>query len=86
MQYLWDEDVVFQALVMCTKAHALLLAMRHILKLPEDDVFERSGSDWLILLYVNVDEYSLAKIMFIHHVVFVMIPYLARGRPLFQLT
>lgn len=33
--------------------------------LPEEDLFSRTGQDWLLILLASVDDYSCAKILFI---------------------
>jgi ribonuclease HI len=57
-----DEDA-FHATVACTKARALREAMRGPWNLPGEQLFRKTGTDWLQILLGQVDELTRSRIL-----------------------
>ena len=45
-----EDECVFHALVRCPKVWALRMAVREVWNLPDDEIFNFSGPDWLLIL------------------------------------
>ena len=59
-----DEDI-FHALLSCSKAHALRLALRELWNIPDKEFFKCMGPDWLLILLGQLGLRQREQILFL---------------------
>ena len=59
-----DEDI-FHALVSCSKAHALRMAVRERWNIPDEEFFKCTWPDWLLILLAQLGLRQREQIMFL---------------------
>ena len=60
-----EDESSFHALVTCSKAPALRLALRELWNIPDEDLFKFSGPDWLLILMEHLSLQQREQILFL---------------------